>query len=64
MLGKIDAKRLPIAPRTRVVTDLSTDQFTAFEVTMDVLDPGVFAWGFLLVPTTVLGGTLERPDCF
>eukprot|EP01043_Picozoa_sp_COSAG02_P114723 COSAG02_NODE_51046_length_316_cov_1.428571_1_plen_78_part_00 len=57
VLGKIDAKRLPIAPKTRLVVDLSTDQFTVFEVVMNVLEPGVFAWGFLLVPTCVLAGT-------
>lgn len=62
-LGKIDVKRLPIAPKTRAVNYLSTDQFTTFEVTMDVLDPGVFAWGFLLVPTSALAGTLENVLC-
>ena len=54
ILGKVDAHRLPIAPKMRHMAEISTEQTTAFEVTLDVLDPGVFAWGILLVPNDAL----------
>lgn len=54
VLGKIDAHRLPIAPKVRHMPEFSTKETTAFEVTLDVMDPGVFAWGILLVPNVAL----------
>ena len=60
VIGKIDVQRLPIVPKVRHVAELSTNQFTAFEVSMDVLDPGVFAWGFLLVPVALLAAGVSR----
>jgi hypothetical protein len=54
-LGKVQATRSPIAPRTRHLPEYSTDTISAFEVTLDVLEPGgVFAWGILLVPADAL----------
>ena len=43
-----------MAPKVRHMAEFSTEQITGFEVTLDVMDPGVFAWGILLVPKVAL----------
>lgn len=60
VLGKVDtAERLAPNPRARALPQYSNSLVAAFEVVLDVFaagdgdDPGVFAWGILLVPRDV-----------
>lgn len=56
-IGKIDAPYLPPNPRTRLLYE--TDKLSAYEVMLDVV-PGVYAWGWLLVPKGIKPGE-RRP---
>jgi hypothetical protein len=49
-IGRLPQDRLPPRPRSRVVR--RTDQYTAYEVELDVIE-GVVAGGILLVPTNL-----------
>lgn len=57
VIGKVEAKKLPLSPRSREIID--GPKWTGYEVTLDVF-PDVFAWGYLLVPKNLQPGE-RRP---
>jgi len=57
VIGKIDAPKLPVNPRTRQIYD--KPKWTGYEVMLDVY-PDVYAWGYLLVPKDLKPGE-RRP---
>lgn len=59
LIGKIAVPDVPLRARSRPVAELSSDKFSVFEVTYEVL-PGVEDWGLLLLPAGVAAGE-RRP---
>lgn len=56
-MGQFDENYLPARPRTRKI--IETDQWTAYDVVLDVW-PELFAWGVLVVPNDIREGE-RRP---
>jgi dienelactone hydrolase len=57
IIGRIPASQSPLNPHSRKIFDEAT--WAGYEVTLDVL-PGVFDWGYLLIPKDIKPGE-KRP---
>jgi dienelactone hydrolase len=54
VIGMLPRPTIPVNPKARLLK--VTDKWTSYEVTLDVLTPGVFAWGILIVPNGISAG--------
>lgn len=57
VIGRIPASQIPLNPHSRKIFNEAT--WAGYEVTLDVL-PGVFDWGYLLIPKNIKPGE-KRP---
>ncbi|MBX3257089.1 MAG: hypothetical protein KF862_23335 [Chitinophagaceae bacterium] len=58
VLGKLPTPSGPFNAKARIYQE--TEQWASYEVTLDVFEPGVFAWGILIVPKNIKPGE-KRP---
>jgi dienelactone hydrolase len=54
VIGMLPRPTIPVNPKARLLK--VTDKWTSYEITLDVLTPGVFAWGILIVPNGITAG--------
>ncbi len=58
VIGELPSPITPANPKARLLED--NDQWTSYEITLDVYTPDVFAWGILVIPKGIKPGE-KRP---